>query len=141
MSKSSEYNSYIHAKRRCNDKNDSQYFRYAGRGIKFLFKNFEEFYAELGDKPEPKDNYSIERVDNSGNYEIGNIRWAIAKEQARNTRQNRFITINDKTYCVSEWAEIMNVSNKMIDRRLNKYGWCDYCSVTIEPYGGKCSHA
>ncbi len=79
-----EYRSYAAAKSRCNNPNNNKYPSYGGRGIKFLFESFEHFYAELGPRPEPKYLFSIDRLDSSGHYEPGNVRWATAGEQARN---------------------------------------------------------
>jgi hypothetical protein len=79
-----EYSSYMKAKARCNNPNNNRYSRYGGRGIKFLFTSFEEFLAEVGERPEPKADYSIDRIDNDGNYEKGNVRWATNQEQHSN---------------------------------------------------------
>jgi len=80
-----EYKTYASAKSRCEwPKNDS-YNRYGGRGIKFKFNCFEEFYKEIGDAPSKK--YSIDRIDPYGHYEIGNVRWVTRKEQQNNKRK------------------------------------------------------
>jgi|ERR1039458_2132838 hypothetical protein len=84
-----EYDSYHAAKKRCNPKNAEKYPDYAGRGIKFYFKSFEEFIAEIGPRPEPKFDYSLERIENDGNYEPGNVKWATKLQQARNRRCDR----------------------------------------------------
>ena len=86
MSFTSEWNSYHSCKKRCNPKFKDKWPDWAGRGIEFRFLCFEEFYAELGPKPEPKFDYSCDRIDNEGHYEPGNVRWATKKEQARNRR-------------------------------------------------------
>jgi hypothetical protein len=83
---SPEYQSYMHAKCRCTDPQDSGWVNYGGRGIKFLFRSFEHFFAELGPKPEPKYLHSVDRIHNNGNYEPGNVRWATDKEQNNNQR-------------------------------------------------------
>lgn len=72
---------YKWAKTRCNNPNTKQWHNYGGRGIKFLFSSFEEFLNELGPRPL---NYSLDRIDNNGNYEIGNVRWASRKDQNNN---------------------------------------------------------
>jgi hypothetical protein len=56
-----------------------------GRGIRFLFNSFEQFLQELGAKPKPE--YTLERKNNDGNYEPGNVRWATRKEQQQNVRR------------------------------------------------------
>lgn len=87
--KTPEYTSYHSAKKRCNPKNKDLYPDWAGRGIKFKFKSFQQFLDHTGPRPEPKFDYSLERIDNDGNYEPGNVRWATKEEQARNRRCNR----------------------------------------------------
>jgi hypothetical protein len=82
-----EYRAYESAKRRCTDTTRENWESYGGRGIKFLFTSFEQFFAELGFKPEPKHLYSLDRIDNNGNYEPGNIRWATQKQQLANKRR------------------------------------------------------
>jgi hypothetical protein len=81
-----EWNSYYGAKKRCNPKFIKDWPDYGGRGIEFRFKSFEEFFAEVGPRPEPKFLYSLERIENDGHYEKGNVRWATKKQQARNRR-------------------------------------------------------
>lgn len=78
------YGTYNAAKTRCNNKNFAQYKDYGGRGIKFLFESFEQFLKELGEKPSKE--YTLDRIDNDGNYEPGNVRWATRKEQNNKQR-------------------------------------------------------
>ena len=78
-----EYLSYQGAKRRCEDPKTDNYRYYGGRGIQFRFKSFKEFFAELGPRPQGK---TVDRIENSGHYEKGNVRWATKLEQARNRR-------------------------------------------------------
>ena len=86
MSYTPEWTSFHAAKKRCNPEFALKHPDYSGRGIEFRFKSFEEFYAEVGPRPEPKFCYSLERIDNDGHYEVGNVRWATKKQQARNRR-------------------------------------------------------
>lgn len=75
------------AKLRCT-KNHSYYKNYNGRGIQFLFKSAEDAMRWVTDNlgPRPSKQHSIDRIDNDGNYEPGNLRWATRKEQNLNKR-------------------------------------------------------
>lgn len=86
LSASPEYNSYLNAQSRCENKGNAGYLNYGGRGIEFRFRSFEEFIAEVGPRPAPKKSYSLDRIDNDGHYEPGNVRWATRKEQNANRR-------------------------------------------------------
>jgi hypothetical protein len=76
---------YNDARKRCENQNCPIYSYYGGRGIEFRFTSFEEFYEELGSKPDPT--YSLDRIDNNGHYEVGNVRWASKSEQVANRRK------------------------------------------------------
>lgn len=84
MTKTSEYKIWTHILGRCNNPKDQRYHDYGGRGIKVLFNTFEEFFAEVGKRPSPE--LTIDRIDNNGNYEKGNLRWATMTEQNLNKR-------------------------------------------------------
>jgi hypothetical protein len=84
MSTSPEYRIYQMAKQRCTNPRSQRWYTHGARGINFLFKSFEEFYAEIG--PRPSSEYSLERKDNNGNYEVENIEWATRSEQQKNKR-------------------------------------------------------
>jgi hypothetical protein len=87
MYKSAEYQSYKDARKRCTSPRRKEYKHYGGRGIQFLYKSFEEFIADVGLRPTP--NHSIDRIDNDGHYEPGNVRWATPSEQRKNRRTPR----------------------------------------------------
>jgi hypothetical protein len=72
------------AKGRCTNPNDHKYPDYGARGIRFLFTDIAELAAELGPRPTPQ--HSIDRIDNDGHYESGNVRWATRSEQMKNRR-------------------------------------------------------
>lgn len=83
-----EYRAYYSARARCTNPNVERFPEYGGRGIQFLFGSFEQFYADVGPKPTPKRNFSLDRIKVNGNYEPGNIRWATAKQQRHNQRRS-----------------------------------------------------
>jgi hypothetical protein len=80
-----EYNAYYNARGRCQaTPGHRDYPNYAGRGVKFLFTSFVQFFADIGPKPSPE--LTLDRINNDGNYEPGNVRWATRKIQMNNTR-------------------------------------------------------
>lgn len=126
--------------RRCNDPDDPGYHRYGGRGIKvheeYIFNSpngVRNLIKDIGKRPSAE--HSLDRINNHGNYEPGNVRWATGKEQQRNTRLNRLLTFNGKTQCVAAWAEELCLSLNMIRNRL-KRGWTVERALTIKkrPY-------
>lgn len=78
-----EYNAYMSAFARCTNPNNPEYFRYGARGVKFLFKSYEEFFEHIGSRP---NGLTLDRTDPYGNYEKGNVRWATPLVQANNRR-------------------------------------------------------
>ena len=83
MCQTREYNKYAQAKSRCQCPTNARFSSYGGRGIEFRFTSFEQFFAELGLCPEGK---TLDRIDNDGHYEIGNVRWATNEEQYASRR-------------------------------------------------------
>lgn len=92
---SSFYNRFCSIKARCNNKNDTNFKNYGGRGIKCLWKTFEEFrddmYKSFIEHIDEfgNDNTSIDRINNDGNYELGNCKWSTWIEQANNKRTTK----------------------------------------------------
>ena len=74
---------YYDAKYRCTKPNHKRFKDYGGRGIQFLFKSFEDFIEELGPRPI---GFEMDRIDNNGHYEKGNIRWVDFSTQQKNKR-------------------------------------------------------
>jgi hypothetical protein len=80
-----EYNVFATLKQRCENQNSEKWPAYGGAGIECRFRDFEHFFAEVG--PRPSSKHSIDREDNFGHYEPGNVRWATPSEQQRNKRR------------------------------------------------------
>jgi hypothetical protein len=87
---SREYAAYQQARQRCTNPNNPWYLSYGGRGIEFRFKSFEEFVEHIGLKPSPE--LSLDRKDNDGHYEKGNVRWATQSEQNSNKKRRQLVT-------------------------------------------------
>jgi hypothetical protein len=85
---------YSDMKRRCTNPKHKRYADYGGRGIRVYqpwLDDFWQFVADVGERPEGKTQggrayWQLDRIDNEGNYEPGNVRWASPSEQASNTR-------------------------------------------------------
>jgi len=106
---------------RCHNQNDSRYSRYGGRGISVCERwrdSFEAFFKDMGRRPSPQ--HSIDRIDNEKGYSPENCRWASRKEQARNTRESRILTLGGKSMTIAEWAEVTGIPAHTIHSRLSR---------------------
>lgn len=119
-----EYNTWVRMKQRCFDENLPNYLEYGGRGITVYepwIDNFLDFYSYIGDAPSV--HHSIDRIDNNGNYEPGNVRWADDTTQSNNRRVNRLITHNGETLTISEWAKKLDLNVHTLFSRIDRYNW------------------
>jgi hypothetical protein len=88
-SASPTYRSWSHAKARCFNETDDNYPNYGGRGISMCQEwadSFGAFLSYMGTRP---DGLSLDRIDNNGNYEPGNCRWATPLQQSNNQRKRK----------------------------------------------------
>lgn len=104
-----EWRCWASIKTRCTNPRYSKYKDYGGRGIKVCeewMNSFETFLKHIG--PRPSSRHTIERIDNDGNYEPGNVRWATRKEQSANQRvrhTSHFVTWNGKRVSLAQLAK------------------------------------
>ncbi len=84
-----EYNIWVAMTQRCRNPNSADFKNYGGRGIQVCerWNSFENFLADVGRRPHP--NLTIDRIQNDGDYEPGNIRWATRHEQNNNQRPRK----------------------------------------------------
>jgi hypothetical protein len=122
-SKTRLYTNWSAMVRRCSSPSSKSFQWYGARGITVCDRwreSFENFLADMG--PPPSESHTLDRIDNDGNYEPSNCRWATAGEQNRNSRRTRLVTINGKTQCLKDWANEVGIHYVSLMTRLKK-GW------------------
>lgn len=123
MTYSPEYRTWCRIKNRCYNPRVKDYPQYGGRGISMCAawrNSFDAFLIDMGRRPSAK--YSIDRKDNSGNYEPDNCRWATPYIQANNKRSNRQLTAFGRTQNLSQWAREYGMERTALKQRLAR-GW------------------
>lgn len=117
-----EYSAWLHMKDRCLNPKNKMFSNYGGRGISVCerwINSFQFFFEDMGKKPTSK--HSIDRIDNDGNYEPSNCRWATYKTQLRNNRRNRWYEYNGNKMVLQDWADKWGINYQLIQSLL-KYG-------------------
>ncbi len=117
-----EYNVWNSMRNRCDNPKTKAYRLYGGRGISYSpeWAKFENFIRDMGDRPSKK--HSLERIDNEGNYEKSNCKWATKPEQAKNTRLATVLTVDGETGNLWYWYEKYGIHPRVSKKRL-KMGW------------------
>lgn len=121
-SKTRLYNIWRNMKTRCYDTKATFYKRYGKRGIticdewKENFKTFKKWSLENG----YSDNLEIDRIDNNGNYEPSNCKWATRKEQNNNKSNNHFVEINGETKTLKQWCEYKKIPYVTVTTRIHR---------------------
>jgi hypothetical protein len=107
-------------KQRCLDSNCNTYQNYGAKGVticKRWIDSYEDFLSDMGERPSKE--YSIDRINNKGNYEPSNCRWATQKEQMNNVSTNRIVNFNDENMTVSQASENSSIPYQTLLARLN----------------------
>lgn len=117
---------------RCRNPLDKAWVRYGGRGISVCQRWYEysNFLSDMGERP---GNLEIERIDNDGNYEPSNCRWATDKEQSRNKRTTFLVSVFGRQQSAAAWAEEFGIKRVTFYSRLSR-GYSPEQALT-EPVG------
>lgn len=122
FTKTRPYRIWSHMKGRCYCKTDQFYKDYGGRGIIVCDewkKSFVNFINDMGQPPSNK--HSIDRIDNNGNYELTNCRWATIYQQASNKRNNVIILVDGLSFpTLASFQRSFNITDSEIRYLLYK---------------------
>lgn len=106
-------------RQRCGNPKAASYPNYGGRGISVCERwlTFENFFEDMGD---PGEKLTLERIDNDGNYEPGNCRWATYSEQLNNRRNNVYFEAFGKKQTLTQWAQEYELPVTTLKNRLRR---------------------
>lgn len=127
MSHSEIYAEYNNMKKRCYDEHSHNYKYYGGRGIKVCDRwldDIHNFYDDVSELPNyKKEGYTLDRINNNGDYEPNNVRWSTNKEQSNNRRSNILYEYDGEMHTLQEIADITGISRSTLNNRLKRDGW------------------
>lgn len=108
---------------RCTNPKNQNYAHYGGRGITICkrwlgLRGVETFVSDMGLRPTP--GHTLDRIDNNGNYEPRNCRWATRKEQSNNIRTNTIVAIDGITKTMAQWIDASDVKKSTVYERLHR---------------------
>ena len=121
--KSPLYPTWQHMLKRCNDPNDPKFADYGGRGITVCerWHDLRAFHEDMA--PTFKRGLTLDRTDNSKGYSPENCAWREPAEQARNKRNNIWVTIEGRRMILKDWCVELGVSYGMARSRIKEMGW------------------
>lgn len=137
------YIAWSNMRQRCNNPNDKAFADYGGRGIS-VFCEWGESYEAFRNWALAngyRDDLEIDRINNDGNYEPDNCRFVTSKQNTRNKRNNRLLTVYGETKCIAEWAEQKNIKVVTLHNRISRFGWTDEDAVMTPVRKKAVSHA
>ena len=115
------HSTWLNMRQRCSNPNHKAYKDYGARGITVCKRwrdDYDAFYEDMGPRPEKA---TIDRIDNDGNYEPGNCRWAPMSLQNRNNRRTHFIECQGRRQSLTDWANEFGFTPNGMRRRLKNY--------------------
>ena len=115
-----EYTVWRSMVQRCTSPTSLQWKNYGGRGIAVCpewVADFAAFFAYVGSRPSPR--HELDREDNNGNYEPGNVRWVTRRV---NGRTNRVLELNGERLTLADWAERAGLHRDTLANRLRRFG-------------------
>jgi hypothetical protein len=118
-----EYRAWRGAIGRCENPNSPKFPDYGGRGIQVNTRwrsDFAAFLADVGACPSAR--HSLDRIDVNGNYEPGNCRWATARQQASNTRLNRWVDVNGTRMILKDVARHFGANYGSLWSAITRHG-------------------
>lgn len=117
------YNVWNTMRNRCRNPLASRYERYGGRGINYAeeWDSFDRFYEDIGYLYKP--GLQLDRIDNDGNYEPGNVQWITNKDNGNKRSNNRIITIGGVTMTFQQWCESVPLKRSVVSQRFYVYKW------------------
>lgn len=131
MRRSPEYGIWQNIISRCENDNVDSYKNYGGRGIAICWRwrnSFATFYEDVGPRPSPV--HTLERKDNDGNYEPGNVVWAERSVQANNRRDNHFLVFRGKRQTIAQWSRELLIDASLLQARISRLGWSPERALT-----------
>ena len=132
MLRSPEYKAWHAMKQRCTNPKNKAYANYGGRGIEVCdrWMSFENFYEDMGCRPYKA---SLDRKNNSLGYSPENCRWATSKQQANNTRSNRWFVVEGQRMTLTDISAQYGVSVQTLSWRMYKMGMSATEAATTKP--------
>ena len=116
-------------RQRCLNPNANNYHRYGGRGITICdrWDDFNLFLEDMGERPE---GYSIDRINNNGNYEPSNCKWSTTVDQ-NNNRRLRSVVIDNTMHCIRKAPYGYRVSITLTPKRLQHHKFFSHLDEAI----------
>jgi hypothetical protein len=121
-----EYTVWTNIKQRCLNPQSQAWADYGGRGIRICeewARDFSSFINHVGPRPSPL--HEIDRIDNNGHYEPGNVRWSLRSPNCRNRRSTRYVTLDGERLSLVEAAERRGIPYSTVKSRLY-LGWSEH---------------